>query len=165
MIRAAAYALDQAGQLTKLADVGGKLAVSRERVFVYNPTGLYRLNEATRAADLVLPLDDARFPESNLVLADDGTLIIAHRGYSDRRLIAVNPDGTLRWDRSVMSFGRAVPHLIAIGRNVYAVTANGQVLLIDTTTGAARSIFDGGAPTFLPGQRMGAAAAERLRGL
>ncbi len=150
--RAAAYAIDRAGQMTKLADVGGQLAVSRERVFVYNPTGLYRLNEATRAAELLLPLDDACFTDGEIVVAYDGALIIAHHGYADHRLIVLNPDGSLRWDRSVASLGRTMPQLIVIGRSVYAVTANGQVLLIDTMSGAARSVFDGGAPTFLSGQ-------------
>lgn len=148
--RAATYAIDDAGQLTKLAEIGGKLAVSRERVYVYNSTGLYRLNEG--AAERVLLLDDARFTDGQVVAAYDGTLLVAHRGYTDRRLIALNPDGSLRWDRSVQALGRTLPQLVVIGRSVYAVTADGDVLLIDPATGESRRVFDGGGLTFLGGR-------------
>jgi outer membrane protein assembly factor BamB len=148
--RAATYAIDDAGQLTKLSEMGGKIAISRGRVFVYNPTGLYRLNEG--AAEGVLPLDDARFSDGQIVVAYDGTLLVAHRGYADRRLIALNPDGSLRWDRSVQALGRALPQLVVIGRSVYAITSNGDVLLIDLTTGESQRVFDGGGLTFLNGR-------------
>lgn len=149
--RAATYAIDRAGQLTKLAEISGKIAVSRDRVFVYNPTGLYRLTEAASAAERVLPLDDARFTDGHVMAAYDGTLLVAHRDYSDRRLIALNPDGSLRWDRSVLGLGRSLPQLIAIGRRMYAVTSNGDVLLIDLATGESQRVFDGGGLTFLSG--------------
>jgi outer membrane protein assembly factor BamB len=148
--QAATYAITKTGQLTKLADIGGKIAVSRERVFVYNPTGLYRLNEG--AAELVLPLDDARFTDGQVAAAYDGTLLVAHHGYFDRRLIVLNADGSLRWDRSVQGLGRALPQLAVIGRSVYAVTSNGDVLLIDLATGESRRVFDGGGPTFVAGR-------------
>jgi len=146
--QAATYALKD-GQLTKLAEIGGKIAVSRERVFVYNSTGLYRLNGG--AAELVLPVDDAHFTDGQVVAAYDGTLLVAHHGYANRRLIALNPDGSLRWDRSIQGLGRALPQLIAIGRSVYAVTSDGDVLLIDLATGESRRVFDGGGPTFVAG--------------
>jgi outer membrane protein assembly factor BamB len=147
--QAALYALE-AGQLTQLAEISGKIALSRERVFVYNPTGLYGLNED--AVELMLPLDDARFADGQVVTADDGTLLVAHRGYSDRRLIALNPDGSRRWDRSVQGLGRSLPQLVKLGRQVYAVTSTGDVLLIDLATGESRRVFDGGGLTFLSGQ-------------
>ncbi len=147
--QAAMYALE-AGQLTKVAEISGKITLSRERVFVYNPTGVYWLNED--AVELMLPLDDARFTDGQVVTADDGTLLVAHRGYSDRRLIALNPDGSLRWERSVQGLGRSLPRLVKIGRQVYAVTSNGDVLLIDLATGESQRVFDGGGLTFLSGQ-------------
>ncbi len=147
--QAALYALE-AGQLTQLAEISGKIALSRERVFVYNPTGLYRLNAG--AVELVRPLDDARFTDGQVVTADDGTLLVAHRGYSDRRLIALNADGSLRWERSVQGLGRSLPQLVKLGRQVYAVTSTGDVLLIDLATGESRRVFDGGGLTFLSGQ-------------
>ena len=149
--QSAAYALKE-GQVTKLAEIGGKLAVSRERVFVYNPTGLYRLNETAQTAELVLPLDDARFADGQVVAAHDGTLLAVHRGLADRRVIALNPDGSQRWDRSVQGVGRALPQLVVMGRNVYAVTSNGDVLLIDLETGESQRVFDGGGLTFLSGR-------------
>jgi len=148
---AATYALDRSGALLRLAPQGGQIALARGRLFIYNPTGLYRVDEAARAAELLLPLDSGYLPDGDLTAAYDGTLLITHRGAGDRRLIALNVDGTLRWDRSVAALGRAVPRLIAIGRRVYAVTDDGDVLLIDQATGDLWRIFDGGSGTTLPG--------------
>lgn len=148
--QAATYALDGSGQLAKLADIGGKVAVSRDQVFVYQPTGLYRLNGAV--PEVVLPLDDARFTDGQVITAYDGTLLVAHRGYADRTLFALNPDGSLRWDRSVQGLGRALPQLVVVGRSVYAVTSNGDVLLLDMATGESRRVFDGGGLTVLSGR-------------
>lgn len=147
--QAATYALKDE-QLTKLAEIGGKLAVSRERVFVYNSTGLYQLNGG--AAELALPLDDAHFTDGQVVAAYDGALLVAHHGYANRRLIALNPDGSLRWDRSIQGLGRALPQLISIGRSVYAVTSDGDVLLIDLATGESQRVFDGGGLTYFSGR-------------
>jgi len=148
--QAGTYAIDGAGQLTKLAEIGGKIAVSRERVFVYNPTGLYRLNEG--AAERVVLLDDALLTDGQVVAAYDGTLLMAHHSYTDRRLIALDPDGSLRWDRSVQGLGRTLPQMMVIGRRVYAVTSNGDVLSIDLATGESQRVFDGGGLTFLGGR-------------
>lgn len=148
----ATYAIDRAGSWQLIARVGGQVALSRGRLHVYNPTGLYRLDEATRRAEALLPLDNMYFPDGDLIAAYDGTLIAAHRSAGDRRLIALNADGTLRWDRSIGALGRAVPRLIAVGRRVYAVTYDGDVLLIDLATGDAWRVFDGGGGTFVAGE-------------
>jgi hypothetical protein len=99
----------------------------------------------------LLPLDRGSFDTGRLVAAYDGTLIVAHRGLFDRRLIALKPDGTLRWERSVSELGRTVPRLVTLGQRVYAITLDGDVLLIDTVTGNAQRIFDG-AGASLPGE-------------
>lgn len=148
---AATYALERSGALTRLAAAGGRLALARGQLFVYNPTGIHHIDETTRAAGLLLPLDAAYFPDGDLIAAYDGALLVTHRSASDQRLIALNADGSLRWDRSIAALGRSVPRLIAIGRRVYAVTQQGDVLLIDQATGDLWRIFDGGGGTTLPG--------------
>jgi len=149
--QAATYSLDRSSQLIKLADIGGRLTISRDQFFIYNPTGIYRINAVTHSVDLLLPLDSGSFDTGRLVAAYDGTLIVAHRGLFDRRLIALKPDGTLRWERSVSELGRTVPRLVTLGQRVYAITFDGDVLLIDTDTGHAQRIFDG-ASALLPGE-------------
>jgi murein DD-endopeptidase MepM/ murein hydrolase activator NlpD len=150
--QAATYSLNRAGQLIELAPIGGELALSRDRIFVHAPTGIYRIDETTRSAVLLKLLDTGWATDGGIVAAYDGSLIVGHHSLRDRRLIALNPDGTLRWERSVAELGQTVPRLLAIGRHVYAVTSIGDVLLIDQMTGEARRIFDGGSRTFLPGK-------------
>lgn len=150
--QAATYSLNRSGQLLKLADISGRLAISRDQLFIYDSTGIYRINAVTHSVDLLLPLDRGSFDTGRLVVAADGTLIVAHRGLFDRRLIALKPDGTLRWERSVSELGRTVPRLVTLGQRVYAITLDGDVLLIDTDTGDAQRIFDGGSRLSLPGE-------------
>jgi murein DD-endopeptidase MepM/ murein hydrolase activator NlpD len=150
--QAATMTIDRSGQLIRLAGIGGRLAIAHDQVFIYNPTGIYRLNPITHAADRLRPLDAASYTDGQIVAAPDGTLLVAHRGRYDWRLIALNPDGTFRWDRSIADLDRTLPRLIAIGQQAYAVTHAGEVLLIDMTSGDARRIFDGGGRLSLPGE-------------
>lgn len=156
----ATYALDRSGQITRLAPIGGQLAVSRGRLFIYTPMGIYRVG-ADQTIELAKSLDEAWSAEGDFVAAYDGTLIVSHRGLRDRRLIALNPDGTLRWERSVAELGHTAPKLIALGRSVYAATSESDVLQIDLATGEARRVFDGGGDLFVPGR---ISAAELPRG-
>ncbi len=160
--QAAIEVIDRAGQLTPLANIGGQLLLAHDQVFFYNATGVYRLNTVTHSADLLLPLDSGSVGAGSIVAASDGTLIISRRSFADRRLIALNPNGTLRWDRSVADLGRNAPSLVTIGQNTYAITLDGDVLLIDIQTGAAQRIFDGGSNLSVAGEPWGIPAGSGL---
>ena len=146
----AAYSLDRSGRLVELARLGGRPIVSGKQLFIDNPTGLYRLDVATHASDLLLPLDPGSFDVGNAA-AMNGGLIVSHPGQIDRRLIWLNADGALRWDRSVAELGYPAPQLVAFGQRVYALTPAGDILLIDPIQGNAQRLFDGGFGRRLPG--------------
>jgi outer membrane protein assembly factor BamB len=81
----------------------------------------------------------------------DGGVIVSHRGRRDLRLIGIDADGALRWDRSVSALSSAPPQPFTIDDRVYVVTAEGDLLWIDTRDGTAQRIFDGGSDTRLGG--------------
>ncbi len=145
----ALYRLDRLGQLQAIAALGGRLTTSRDHLFVYNPGALYRLSNTP---ELVKLLDRAVYSEGSLITAWDGSVIVAHHGIIDRRLIALNPDGTLRWEKSIAVLTTQAPELIAVGRRVYAVTAEGDVWWIDPQTGDTQRLLDGQRLDFLPGR-------------
>jgi murein DD-endopeptidase MepM/ murein hydrolase activator NlpD len=138
------YALDRAGQLIELAPIDGQLVAAGDQIFIRAAAGIYRLNEAGHSVDLVLPLDPAAFNGGDIQALPDGAVIIAHNGWSNRRLIMLNADGSLRWDRSVVELSSQLPQLVVSGDRIYAITLEGEVLLIDPMSGSAQRIFQGG---------------------
>jgi murein DD-endopeptidase MepM/ murein hydrolase activator NlpD len=161
--RSATYSLDRSGRVIKLAEIGGRLAYSHDRLFIYTSDGVYRLSDTPPLVDLILPLDRDIFNAGRILTLKDGTLLIAHHGLYDRRLIALNADGSLRWDRSILELGISLPYFMTVDQQVYAITLDGDVLHIDPQTGAAWRLFNGG--PLLPlssGKPWGAAVNGRL---
>ena len=148
----ALYTLDRSGRLTLGARVGGRPAVSGDRVLVYNPNGIYEIDPGTTTARLLKPLDPSVFETGFIAALPDGGVIVSHRGEFARRLIALNADGTLRWDWAIAGLGTGMPKLLVHGDQVYAVVADGDVLTIDAATGDVRRVFDGGGTARLAGE-------------
>jgi hypothetical protein len=144
----ALYRLDRSGALTHLAALSGRLAVSGDHLFVYAPTALYRLSETPQ---LLKQLDRTGTNQGGLIVTPDGGVIVAHHGVNGRRLIALQPDGSLRWERSIQSITGGAPHLISIKGEVYAVTQEGDVWWIDQKLGEAQRVLDGTRLLTLPG--------------
>ena len=144
----ALYRLDRSGALTHLAAPSGRLAASGDHLFVYAPTALYRLSETPQ---LLKQLDRTGTNQGSLIVTPDGGVIVAHHGVNGRRLIALRPDGSLRWERSIQSLTGGAPHLISIKGEVYAVTQEGDVWWIDQKLGEAQRVLDGARLLNLPG--------------
>jgi outer membrane protein assembly factor BamB len=134
------YRLDQAGQMDRIAALAGRLAVSQEHLFVYAPTAIYRLSETP---ELLKLLDRTGYTRGSMIVTPDGGVLIAHGGVDGRRLIALRPDGSLRWDRSIQQITGETPQLIVIKEDVYAVTQEGDVWWIDQKLGTAQQVLDG----------------------
>ena len=141
--------LDASGQLSVVAYTGGQLAVSGDQVFVYNSTGIYRLTSAQ--PELLYALGTSSLTTGYIVALPDGGVLVSHKSFSDRRLILLNADGSLRWDRSIVSTSLDPPKLFNIGERTYALTSEGDILLIDTISGDARRLFHGGSNLQLRG--------------
>ena len=147
----AVYALDRTGRLTLGARVGGRPAASGDRVFVYNPNGIYQIDPGTTTARLLKPLDPSVFEIGHIAALPDGGVVVSHRGEFARRLIALNADGTLRWERAIADLGTVMPRLATNGDRLYAIAQDGDVLSIDPVDGAAQRVFDGGSAIGLGG--------------
>jgi outer membrane protein assembly factor BamB len=147
--RPALYRLDRSGRLNLIAGLGGRLAASGDHLFVYTPTVLYRLSETP---ELLKELDQTGYNQGSLIATQDGSVIVAHNGVNGRRLIALRPDGSLRWERSIQTRTGSAPQLVAIKGQVYAVTQEGDVWWIDQQLGEAQRVLDGTRLLTLPGK-------------
>jgi murein DD-endopeptidase MepM/ murein hydrolase activator NlpD len=144
----ALYRIDAAGVITPVAALGGQLAAMADRLFVYGPTALYRLSETPTLLKL---FDRLLYNDGSLLTTQNGGLLLAHHGLTDVRLIALQADGSVRWERSIQKLTRGSPQLVAVGKAVYALTQEGDVWWIDQRSGEAQRVLDGERLDNLPG--------------
>jgi murein DD-endopeptidase MepM/ murein hydrolase activator NlpD len=153
----ALYRLDHTGAITPIAALGGRLAASADHLFVYAPTALYQLSATPIPpkngdySTVLQRLDRVVYNDGSLIATVGGDLIIAHHSINDIRLIALRPDGKLRWERSLQSLTSGAPQLVTSGKETYAVTKEGDVWWIDQRAGEAQRVLDGERLDPLPG--------------
>jgi len=140
------------GTLTELAaGVGGRPVDAGDEVYVYDQAGVYRVDLDERSLELLYPLAEAYRALGESVALPDGGLLVVHRDIYDRRLVAFNTDGSLRWQRSFGDVRRADVHLVSHGGQTYVALAEDgpnrsvlSVMLVDLESGNLLRIFEGG---------------------
>ncbi len=131
--------------------IGGQIIESGGRILIYDRDGVYRLDEDMQAVELIYPLADAFRGLGKAVPLPGGGILLAHRDLHDQRLIALNPDGSLRWERSYTSLMRGEADLFVHAGQVYfTLVERGRyqiymmLMRLDTESGDLQRIFDGG---------------------
>jgi len=142
------WSVGQAGPVGWPAGVTGRMASAGNRLTAYGREGIFRLDPETRQAELLYALPTA-FPDvGDMVALTDGRLLVAHTDLRDRRLIMLNADGSLRWERSYSNASRGEPHLQVVSGRVYLLLNDygGElaVFAVDTVAATLTRIFIGG---------------------
>jgi murein DD-endopeptidase MepM/ murein hydrolase activator NlpD len=134
----------------KLADLGGHPAVANGRLWLYGAAGLYEL-ALDAAPALRLPLATSFLEMGDLLSQPDGGLLLLHRDLFDGRLLALNGEGAVRWDRSVLGQWRGQPRLVLADERPYLAIwpPSGSVLDVnlyglDSETAVLTHLFHGG---------------------
>jgi outer membrane protein assembly factor BamB len=153
------WSIDESGPMPSQAQPSGRVVVSGNRVFVYAADGIYRLDSETLSAEQLyaLPLGSPR--SGDIVTLPDGGLLVAHHDVYDRRLIALNEDGTLRWERSYSDILRGRQRLLMLGGRPFLLSENDTtsssdeiaVFAIDMNRAELALIFTGGSRSSTPG--------------
>jgi murein DD-endopeptidase MepM/ murein hydrolase activator NlpD len=145
------WAVDAAGPHRLATGVGGRPVIAGEDLFLYTASGVYRLDVARGAAELIYPLPAAYLPLGDMVALPDGELMVAQTDRQDRRLIVLQPDGVVRWERSVAGIHAGRPRLVLVEGRPYVLfekdgTYAGDIALmaIDTDHKELIRILDGG---------------------
>jgi outer membrane protein assembly factor BamB len=99
--------------------LNGKLAVSNSGVFLYTEEALYRLGVFDQSASQLNQFPRTNLQSIDLVSRSDGGLLLIHQDRSDRRLLSIDPDGTLVWERSISAIPRGELRLVALGETVF----------------------------------------------
>jgi len=142
------WSVGEAGPVGWAARVTGRLASAANRLTIYAREGIFRLDPETRQAELLYALPTAYPAVGDMVALPDGRLLVAHTDLRDRRLIMLNVDGSLRWERSYSNASQGEPHLQVVNGRVYLLLhdygGDLAVFAVDTSTAALTRIFIGG---------------------
>ena len=98
---ASVWEVDETGMSMAAVPVSGQVIIRDDQLVVFGDDGLYSAGPDTSLADLLYALPKRRLEQGDLVALSDGGFLLVHTDSSDRRLITLNRDGTLRWQRSV----------------------------------------------------------------
>ena len=99
---ASVWEVDETGMSLATLPVAGQLLTQEEQLLVYGENGLYGAVPDTPLADLLCALPGRRLDEGDLIALGDGGFLLMHADSFDKRLLVLNRDGTVRWQRSLL---------------------------------------------------------------
>jgi hypothetical protein len=131
--------------------INGQRVVASERPYIYAEDGVYQINMESGSVELLFGLSNG-FPRSgSMSEMPGGGILVAHTDLDDKRLIAIDEDGLLRWERSIASLGVRAVELLTLNDEIYMMTQYdiGQATGIDLfhvgiESGDLTRIFIGG---------------------
>lgn len=151
------WTIDESGPTAWAAQISGLPVISGDGLFVYDQEGVYRLDPETRSAELLYALPRASPELGDMVALPDGGLLLAHTDWYDRRLIALDNDGTLRWQRSFSDVAPGQPRLHLLDSQPYMLLQNDTayatdiaIFAIEMDRAELTHIFTGGTRTPRP---------------
>ena len=147
----AIWRIDESGPIELTEQTNGRPAIAGDRIWVYDEDGIYRLNSETPDAELMYALPIGFLRLGDVVGLPDGGVLVAHTDVLDRRLIALNADGSLRWQRSYSDILRGRQHLLMLKEHAFLVTqydtnsiSEVSIFAIDLSSAELTRIFIGG---------------------
>jgi outer membrane protein assembly factor BamB len=134
------------------APISGRLVIAGDHIFAYASDGIYRLDSETLSAERLYQVPRSSPSLGDMVALPDGGLLIAHQDVFDRRLIALNDDGTLHWQRSYSGILRGRQSLLMLDGRPFLVSQNNTtssadetaIYSIDLSSAELARIFTGG---------------------
>ena len=105
-----------------IGSIDGQSVVASERPYVYAEDGIYSIDMDSRSIQQLFDLPSG-FPRSRgLSEISGGGVLVAHTDLGDKRLIEVDEDGSLRWERSIASLGARAVELLTLNNEMYLMT-------------------------------------------
>lgn len=119
---AAIWIFDEKGASPWKLSIKGQRVVASEQPFIYAEDGVYRIDFDTQSAELFYSLPQGFTRSGDMVQLPDGGLLVAHTDLGDKRLIALDAGGELRWERSIADLPSSGINLMTLGSGSYMLT-------------------------------------------
>jgi hypothetical protein len=156
-LEASLWTADGAGVTPWDGLIRGRLSITDDGAYLRGQEGVYRLDSDKRSVELHHVLPKAYSGRGGMVGLPDGGLLVAHISRDDRRLIALDADGTMRWQRSFADAIDGLPVLLVQNGRPYVLfhrdtgpSTSVSLYEIDMETAELTYIFGGA--TGSPGQ-------------
>jgi len=108
------WTIDEDGPTAWPVQLSGHLAVNQEQLWIYAEDGLYLLNTEQLSAELVYALSNGMMHLGDMIALPDGSLFLTHSDIYDKRLMLIESDGELRWQRSFSGVFQGEPSLFEL---------------------------------------------------
>jgi len=145
------WSVDESGATAWEAPISGKPVVLGEQVYIYSEEGVYRLDVDTHSVEKIYALPTGILKWGEIVPVAEEELLVVHADPDDRRLLALDPDGVLLWERSLGNFSSGQVQLVEVNDQAYLMVQkvtsyanNVAIFAIDTDTAELTLIFTGG---------------------
>jgi murein DD-endopeptidase MepM/ murein hydrolase activator NlpD len=120
------WTIDAAGPTAWPAQIGGQPIVAGGQILLYDAEGIYRLSPETLSVELLYALPFGSLWLGDIAALPDGGVLLAHTDRSDKRLILLHADGSLRWERSISGVIQGQQRFLALEDGVYLASQNGS---------------------------------------
>ncbi|MDX1414512.1 MAG: M23 family metallopeptidase [Candidatus Promineifilaceae bacterium] len=129
----------------------GQFAMSNGRPILYNRDGVFRIDPIAQKSEQIIGLPGLRSDVADIKSLSTGNIIITNHDSKDRRLILLDDQGEILWQRSIAAAINSQTHLIEINGQAYLIGRNSignneyiDVFHIDLNSGDLIRIFSGG---------------------
>jgi outer membrane protein assembly factor BamB len=157
LARDGVWVADEQGASQLDETIDGQSIVASNRPFIYAEDGVYRIDRELAAVELFFALPSG-FPRSGSITEMPGSgILVAHTDLDDKRLLAIDQEGSLLWERSIASLGTRAVQLQILNDEIYLMTQYDigrypgiDVFHVDAESGELTRIFSGGTRSTSP---------------
>ena len=157
IVRDEVWLADEQGASQMIGLVNGRSVVASEQPYIYAEDGVYQIDMESGSVELLFGLPSG-FPRSGgLSETPGGGVLVAHTDLDDKRLISIDEDGLLLWERSITSLGARAVELLTLNDEVYLMTqydigrSTGiDMFHVELGSGDLTRIFSGGTRSTSP---------------
>jgi murein DD-endopeptidase MepM/ murein hydrolase activator NlpD len=129
----------------------GRLALAGDKALLYRSDGLYLLDPVAQTAEQWFPLSQSFLGLGQVLAQPDGGLMLVHRDQADTRLLLLDGNGGLRWERSLRGLARSEYGLLAVDGRPYLIsqrdaegTSELLIMAVDLERAELTTVFRGG---------------------
>lgn len=163
------WVMDESGITAGPDEASGRPVSAGQEARILGQDGVYRLDPLTLSAQLVLPVPENLAPGGgafeagawqwgDMLLLEDGSVLLAHEDWKGRRLALVDEDGSLRWVYSYdhLALGDPAPgrpDLVLLDNRPYLLLQDNarystlvNLYAVDLEQPALRHLFSAGGP-------------------
>jgi len=138
--------------------MGGILEATNGHALLYEKDGVYQLDLAEMSVELLLDLPGRRIDLANILALSGGNILLSHLDPVDQRLILLDSQGNMLWQRSTVDLFSGETKFFELGGQAYLLAAdegsdfnNIRIYAVDKSSGDLTHLFSGGSRSAITG--------------